>query len=365
MSDFQKRVVAGIELEGYTILSPRYTVSRKMAFHKKGTAEKGERFGRDTSIGTEYNSRPFSTLREGFFLLKAGLRKYNTSLYPLKNGAKQGRQVFLVGGWRDRFAGAHVHLSVGKKLTRPDALRLSKSVHDHIPLLIAIAANSPVWADRITGFASNRVLRGSKVYFRPVNKNTLTSREFDEVLYSPERKTKPATLEIRVMDSNLPEFILAATAVLKAACLASLKGRPVANRISHFRYLRSRVDAARRGMKANLCWRGTWIPATEYLNRFIWEHRSEFRQLDVPEELWITFKLLKKGLNGAAILQRAAGEAYKAHPQTWQRRFARRYSAAISELLSGNSILDFLRYLEIPVPDIGDTWLGRKGLKLG
>lgn len=363
-SDFHKRVVAGLELEGYTILKPTYSVSRKMAFHK-GVAERGERFARDSSIGTEYNSRPFSTIREGFFLLKAGLRKYNTSLYRTKSASRQSRQFFLVGGWRDRFAGAHVHLSVaGQKLAKPEAHRLAWHIHDHIPLVIAIAANSPVWADKLTPFASNRVLRGSKIYFKPIPRNRLTSRDFDEMTYSAGRKTKPPTLEVRVMDSNIPEFIMACVCVIKACSMAWLKNRKATNRISHYRYLKSRLDAARRGMKSKLCWNGEWVTAAEYLDRFVWTYREELKEMDIPQDIWTAFKLLKKGMNGSTILSEAAKKAYDEHPQTWQQRFAKRYTAAIDELLSGNSVFDFLSDLKVEVPNLKDTWLGRDKLNL-
>lgn len=364
-SDFHKKVILGIELEGYTILTPTYTISRKMAFHRKGVAEKGERFAWDSSIGTEYNSRPFSTIREGAFLLKAGLRKYNTSLYRSRKETSKGRQVFLVGGWRDRFAGAHVHVSIeGRKLSRADAHRLAWHLHDHLPLCIAITANSPVWADRLTGFASNRVLKGSKNYFKPITRNGLKSKEFDEMTYSHGRKTKPPTLEVRVMDSNIPEFIIAAACLIKACVLASLRGRKASNCLSHYRYLRGRLDAARHGMKAKLCWNGEWITAPEYLDRFVWVYRRELKEMGIPHEIWETFKFLKKGVNGSFILAEAARKAHKEHPQTWQQRFAKRYTIAINPLFSGNTLREFIQRMKVKVPNTRNTWLGRKGLRL-
>jgi hypothetical protein len=362
---FHERLVCGIELEGYTILIPDHSISRKMAFPRKGTVEKGERFGRDSSIGTEYNSRPFTTVSEGFFLLKAGLRKYNTSLYRTKTVKRAGHRVFLVGGWRDRFAGAHLHLSVaGRHLGKEEARRLAWHLHDHIPLFIAMGANSPVWADRITPEASNRVLKGSKVYFRPIPRGTLRSRPYDEMTLSRGRKTKPPTLELRVLDSNLPEYILAVTALVKACLLACLRGEKASNRISHYRYLRGRLDAARRGMRSRLCWNGEWISAPEYLDRFIWIYRAELKELDVPQEIWDTLKYLKRGVNGSTILERAARAAHEEHAQTWQLRFAKRYTDGIDAILSGRSLREFTRRLKVRVPAIKKTWLGRHKLKL-
>ena len=129
----------GVELESYTIQLPEHRISRRLAFPRRGVGEKGERFGRDWSIGTEYNSRPFRTIREGMFLLKAGLRKYNHGHYRRKSRSRKGRRLLLVGGWRDRFAGAHIHLSIdGLKLSREVGRSLAWHLHDHIPLLVAM-----------------------------------------------------------------------------------------------------------------------------------------------------------------------------------------------------------------------------------
>lgn len=363
---FHEKVVIGVELEGYTILLPRYEISRKMAFHRKGVGERGERFVRDWSIGTEYNSRPFNTIREGLFLLKTGLRKYNTQLYGSTSSPRRGRQIFLVGGWRDRFAGAHIHLSIaGRKMSFADAKRLAAHLHDHLPLLIAMTANSPVWADRIGEVASHRVIKGSKKYFHPISRRTLSNKAFDEMTFSNRRrKTKPPTLEIRVMDSNIPEYIMAAACVVKAASLASLRRRPIANNVTYFQYLRGRQDAARRGMRSRLCWNGEWMPATEYLDRVIWAYRRELAEMDIPQEIWVVFKMLKKGFNGSHMLYRAAVNAHRRHPQTWQRRFARLYVNAINSILGGNSLLRFIHELRLQAPHVSRVWLGRRQLRL-
>ena len=66
-----KRAISmGIELESYSISVPDCRISRELHFPRRGIAEAGERFTRDVSIGTEYNSRVFHTIREAFFLLK-------------------------------------------------------------------------------------------------------------------------------------------------------------------------------------------------------------------------------------------------------------------------------------------------------
>lgn len=361
-----QRIVLGIELEAYTIDVPGHTISRQMAFPRKGLGEKGERFARDVSIGTEYNSPPFSTIREGLFLLKAGLRKYSRRRYRSLASTRRHRELLLVGGWRDRFAGAHIHLSDARDvLTRTSAKQLAWHLHDHIPLFVAAGTNSPVWADEITALASNRVVRASKTYFRPIARGELTERVYDEMLFSRGRKRKPPTIELRVADSNIPEFVITLACLVKAAALNWLEGHAATNRISKAAYLRSRADAAARGMRAQLCWNGEWISAARYLDRFVWTLRRQFEAMDVPDEIWDTLRLLKRHVSGASLVGAAARLAHKEHPQTWQRRFARRYVNALDRLLSGDSLLDFADRLHVELPSIEDVWLGRRGLKLG
>jgi hypothetical protein len=364
-TELAERVVLGIELESYTIQLPDYRIGREIAFPRKGLGEKGERFARDWSIGTEYNSRPFHTIREGLFLVRAGLRKYSVKLYRRKTRSRKGRQLLLVGGWRDRFAGAHIHLSIaGETLSRERARHLAWHLHDHIPLFIALGANSPVWADEITDLASVRIVKASDTYFRAVRRGELRSRWADEMLFSPGRQTKPPTLELRVLDANVPEFVLAVACLVKAAALGWLGRKGAINRLSHANYLRTRADAAERGMRARLYWNGDWVSVPRYLDRFVWAYRDEIASMDVPQELWAALKLLKKGYNGSRVLAAAARLAHAEHPQTWQRRFAKRYVIALDRLLSGNSIVDFVERMNVTSPALDGVWLGRQRLRL-
>jgi len=361
-----KRVIIGVEIEAYSIQLPDFTIGRRHARPRPGLSEDGERFTRDSSIGSEYNSRPFSTVREAFFLLKGGLRKYLRGLYRGQiEGDGEMRVPLLVGGWTDRFAGTHLHISIAERhLNLHDARSLAAHLHDHLPLLIAVGANSPIWDKRITGKSSNRLVRGSAAYFAPLHRWQLSSRDLQEMRYAPARKTKPATLEIRALDSNLPEFVAASLCLAKAVCLRWLGNKNPTNRLRHADYLRAREDAGARGLKCRLPWRGEWIPARKYLDRFLWEHREEFEMMDVPEEVFEVLRLLKRGFNGARIIHDAALAARREHAQTWQRRFARRYSAGLQQLLSGNSLRDFAAALHIELPSTGKVWLGRRSASI-
>ena len=53
----------GVELETYSIALPEYRICRELHFPKRALVEKGERFTRDASIGSEYNSKVFVTIR--------------------------------------------------------------------------------------------------------------------------------------------------------------------------------------------------------------------------------------------------------------------------------------------------------------
>jgi gamma-glutamyl:cysteine ligase YbdK (ATP-grasp superfamily) len=293
------------------------------------------------------------------------LRKYNTQLYRSQTRSRKGRQILLVGGWNDRFAGTHIHLSLADRAMKfGEAQKLAAYIHDHLPLIMAIMTNSPVWDDRITCMASNRILKGSKKYFHPIMREGLTKREFDEMTYSHGRVTKPPTLELRGMDSNIPEFVMAAACIIKACVMAYLRRKKSANVLTHYRYLRSRQDAARKGMQAKLCWNDEWLPATEYLDRFFWVYRKELKEMDIPYEIIMVFKLLKKGINGSSMIHEAAQKAYETHPQTWQKRFAKRYDKGINLSLSGNSLAEFMQELKIKLPNLSQVWLGRKKMGL-
>jgi hypothetical protein len=360
MKDRHKRIVIGVEIEAYSIDTADHSIGRRLARPRSGVSESGERFARDSSIGTEYNSRPYQTVREALFLLQGGLRKYLRSLYRSRRPQDE-----LVGGWTNRFAGTHLHLSTAeRRLSRQEAASLAFHLHDYLPMIIALGANSPVWGRTLSPWASNRLLRGTEAYFRPISRRALTSHDRNEMVFSPRRKTKPATLEVRVLDSNLPHYVVACLALLKAAALRWLKRRPTVARMDYATYLEARLEAGRRGVRCRLPWNGETVSFSRYLDRFLWAHREEIDSLDIPDEIFEVLRLAKRGWNGARILSEAVRQAHQEHPQTWQRRFARRYSRGLELLLSGNSLVDFARSLRVELPDTEKVWLGRRSASL-
>ena len=73
---------------------------------------------------------------------------------------------------------------------------------------------------------SYRHLRNARGFFSDYYLGSVFGREGGKG-----RKRKPATLEMRVADSNIPEFVLAGACVIKAAALNWIDRGRAANRI--------------------------------------------------------------------------------------------------------------------------------------
>ena len=349
----------GVELETYSIAIPENRICRELQFPKRSIIEKGERFIRDWSIGSEYNSKVFTTIREAFFLLKSGLRKYTKFRQP--NGTDGQHVIFPVGGWIDRFAGSHVHLAKGShRLRYEEAKELAYYLHDHIPFLIALSANSPVWREKITPHASNRLIRGSDKYCRATKRGILYKHRFRELTFNLGGKKKPPTLELRVCDSSVPEYIVAVLCICHAVALKWAKRKPLLNKSTHINYLKAREQAVRLGPKARLVWTNHRLSVSDYVDLFFRKYEEELDQMDIPDEILSIFKYLKKGWNQAEIIRKAAEYCRRRHSPTWQRQFAKRYRVAIEELLDGNSFVRFAQRLNVKLPNIERTWLGRR-----
>jgi hypothetical protein len=126
----QRQVIIGVEVEAYSIALADYSIGRRTSRPQPRVSERGERLTRDTSIGSEYNSKPFTTTREALFLLKSGLRKYLRDMYRGEVDEEERLIPLLVGGWTNRSASTHLHLSFADgELTEDDARSLSEHVH--------------------------------------------------------------------------------------------------------------------------------------------------------------------------------------------------------------------------------------------
>ncbi len=353
------KLTMGVELEAYAISIPDNRICRELHFPRPSTVEKGEKFTRDWSIGTEYNSKVFRNPREAFFLLKNGLRKYTA--FSQNGDAGQNYVVFPVGGWIDRFAGTHIHLGIGKKGIEYDmASKLAAYLHDHIPFIIALSANSCVWREKINTVASNRLLLGADKYCKITRRDFLYKQRFRELTWNKGSQRKPPTLELRVMDGSVPEYIVAAMCVLNAVALRWVRRKKALNISTHPNYLAARESAIRHGAKADLVWSNHWITVPQYVDLFFRKYKDELREIDMPEDILSVFKYLKKGWTQADVIRGAAAQCRRRHVQTWQKRFAKRYAAAVKDLLDGNSYKKFSSQLGVRLPDIKNTWLGTR-----
>lgn len=349
----------GVELETYSIAVPEYRVCRELHFPKKSIVEKGERFTRDHSIGSEYNSRVFTTIREAFFLLKSSLRKYTR--FKSEEEKEERFVIFPVGGWTDRFAGMHIHLASSKNgIDYKNAKNLAVRLHDHIPFIIALCGNSPVWREKLTKFSSNRLLLGSNKYCKPAKREMLYKHRYRELTYNRGGKKKPPTLELRICDSSVPEYVAAALVVVRAVAMRWKARGQKLNHSTHANYLKARDQAIKLGVNAKLYWNNHRLTVPEYADLFFRKYEEELDSMDIPEEVVRVFKYLKKGWNQSEVIRKASVNCLKKHRPSWQRQFAKRYASAIEELLDGNSFEQFAKRLGVKLPPVKRTWLGRK-----
>ncbi|MFH1379974.1 MAG: hypothetical protein ABII23_06825 [bacterium] len=353
-------ITLGVELETYSIILPENRICRELHFPRRSTIEKGERFTRDTSIGSEYNSKVFTNIREAFFLLKNGLRKYTH--FRQNKESSESYVIFPIGGWIDRFAGFHMHLAKGKEgISYADSKELNEYIHDHIPFLIALTANSPVWRRKLTSFSCNRMLRGTNTYCKITRRTNLPKNRFTELIYNKKSRTKPSTFEVRVCDSSVPEFCIAAMSICLAVALRWIKKKNALNQSTHKNYIKSRDHAVRNGVKAKITWSNHLMSLPEYIDLFFRKYREELLSMDIPDDIIAIFKYLKKGWNQAEVIREAVKKQKRKYGPSWEKPFSKNYIAAIQELLDGNSYQQFALKLGVKLPTIKRTWLGSKG----
>jgi len=351
-------VTLGAEVETYTITLDNMKIGRYFMLPRKGVVERGESYHHDRSIGIEYASRPYRSIRESLFGIKAGLRKHMAT-YRLDRGpSTRPYALFFAGTWRDRFAATHFHVGLGDEgIEFEKARRLSRHVHGHLPFLMALLANSPVYKKRITSIDSNRCLHAGDRFFYPLEPGVLDTEYREELTFNRSRKKRIPTLEVRPCDANLPEYMAAGLVVMKAVTMGWLAKKPP-NRNDMERHMKARDNAGRYGPMAVLYWNNRPLSARAYLDRFFREYGRWLSEMDIPPEVAEVFKLFQAGWNGAGILRRAAQRHYKRHPRVWERYFAEEYAEAVNALLNGETLPNFARMLGLRPPPTKDVKLG-------
>ena len=350
----------GVEVEIFTIRLKNLHIGRHVMVPRKGVLEDDENYHHDPSIGIEYGSRPFYSIREAFFGIKTGLRKSIAS-YKLKYKKSNGDYtLFFAGTWRDRFAATHFHIGLGEEgIDFKDAAGLSRHIHGHLPFLIALLANSPVYKSTILNIDSNRFLYAEKNFFSPLEFNELDREYKEEMTFNLDRKKRIPTLEIRPCDTNLPEYVVAGLVIIKAISMAWLAGKRVSNINRYELHLKSRLNAAKYGPKAALYWNNRKIRAHTYLDKFFTEYKPYLLKMDIPPEIIEVFRLFKLGWNSAGIMRRACHFHQRRHPRTWQRHFAGNYITGINALLNGETLDTFIRSFGLRPPNTKKGLSGR------
>jgi glutamate---cysteine ligase / carboxylate-amine ligase len=177
----------------------------------------------------------------------------------------------------------HVHVGVA---TPEDAIRIQNRLRAHLPLLLALSANSPFWQGRATGFASTRTtlfgafprsgapraFRGYRDWAGAVEPLIRSGAIADPTFLWWDVRLQPryGTVEVRIMDGQTRVEDVAALAALVQSLARLEFERPcgpeeelmAAEVIEENRFL-----AARDGMEALLINvdSGERIPATEQL----------------------------------------------------------------------------------------------------
>ena len=346
----------GVEVEFFSIRND--TFSHRVIKPKKHLREKGEKFTSDPTIGTEYNSKVFYSVREAFFLLKSSLRKYQLRNYHhTKRSGVAG--IAFHGSWADKAAGTHIHIGIGRKdISKKKASEIANYIHDHLPFIIAVSTNSPVWEYMPGRISSSRMHYTGEDYCMPTLKGKLETDHHNELNFN-NYIGKDSTLEIRICDSNIPEFICASLLIINVLANASLRKRRQSNILTDGHYLAARKSAIKHGAKSMLYWNNKPVTFAKYIDNFFNYYRHDIKKLDVPDQIFDVFRYLKKGYNGSTITKRSCTNLKRKHPRAWKRYFARRYAIAIEELLNGQTLKVFASHLGVRLPNVEKVRLGR------
>jgi glutamate---cysteine ligase / carboxylate-amine ligase len=197
----------------------------------------------------------------------------------------------------------HVHIGIA---TSASAVRVMNGLRAHLPLLLALSANSPFWQGRATGFASTRTtlfdafprsgvprgFRGYADWARSIEPLIGSGAIADPSLLWWDVRLQPryGTVEVRIMDGQTSVSDVAALAALVQSLARLELERPHADDdepaagevIDENRFL-----AARDGMRALFIDldSGRRVLATAQLERVLDACRSHARRLGCDSEL--------------------------------------------------------------------------------
>jgi len=358
-------VTNGVEIESYLIKNCEI-LERSHIIPNSHVIEPGESFTEDQTIGNEYISPVFDDINEGLFLLKNGLRKYRAFTED-----RVEYQIGLFGSWLKDPAGTHIHIALGELGIEKEIARgVMIYLHDYLPLIIALSVNSPVYPGhirkkpRLTSYPSNRLLKYGNTHCKSISKieiEPMASDHWVEINYNAYRKDKPPTIEIRVADSNIPEYVMACVLVLRVLTMAKLCGKSSPNILSYKNFLKSKRRAIRSGVRGSLYWDNRKMRISTYIDKFFDYFHEEIDNENPNDEILNVFRLAKLGWNNAVIMShsiKAIKTLYSSKKFSWRRQFLQQYCEAISSLLNGNNLSEFAQLLFVNLPSYEEVELG-------
>jgi carboxylate-amine ligase len=222
----------------------------------------------------------------------------------------------------------HVHVGMPDPET---AIAAANRLRAHLPLLQALAANSPYWHGRDSGFATIRA-QLFRAYPRAVVPRAFAG--WDDYVESLEHWMAAAgvddytflwwdlrphprlgTVEVRAMDAqSRPASVLGIAALVHALAVACADGQGEVETVEAL--TESSFRAGRDGLDAELWWRGRSRPAREVATETVALARAYARDLGEDDALGEVERILAGG-NGAdrmrAVHARGGMDAVLAH----------------------------------------------------
>jgi glutamate---cysteine ligase / carboxylate-amine ligase len=277
------------------------------------------------SGNVENAARSLAALRAA--LREAGGTAIGAGIHPsagfgdvrIVDAERYARESDRLRGLVDRTPDCALHVHVGM----PDAetaIRVCNGLREHVPVLEALAANSPFWHERDSGFASaRRVLRrgfprveipspfADFAQYEAVVKQVMEAAELDDytfVWWEVRPHPRFGTVEVRVMDSQSSLASVAGLTALIQALAKHLAEDPpdVATRPEVI--AEASFRAGRDGIEATLPHRGSMRPVREIAADLLALARPHARELGSEEPMDEIERILSQG-NGADR-QRAA-----------------------------------------------------------
>ncbi|AVT28373.1 glutamate--cysteine ligase [Plantactinospora sp. BC1] len=160
---------------------------------------------------------------------------------PITEGPRQDRGTATFRGLHDELAICAVHVHV-EQPDRDRAVLIGNHLRQHLPVFLALSANSPYWAERDTGYASWRSVTWGRWPVAGPPPFLRSARQYDEhvrmlleagalvdhgtIFWDLRLSTKHPTLEVRVADVPVTAAESAAQAALVRA-LAVVAGDAV------------------------------------------------------------------------------------------------------------------------------------------